>query len=74
MNRQTLEQRKNVLGPEHPDTLASMNTATLHIRGKYEEAKQLNRQTLEQIENVFRQEHSDMLGREYVFAKLASLQ
>jgi hypothetical protein len=40
MSADYLEQRKKVLGPEHPDTMTSMNNlgSALGSQGKYEEA------------------------------------
>ena len=63
MYRQTLEFRMNVLGPEHPDTLESMNnlSLTLNSQGKYVEAKQIHRQTLELRMKVLGSEHPHTL-------------
>jgi hypothetical protein len=49
MHRQTLEMRVKVLGPEHPETLTSINELAwvLIMQGKYLEAEQMHRQTLE---------------------------
>ena len=49
MHRQTLELRRKVLGPEHPDTLMGMIwlASALSSQGKYVEAEQMHRQTLE---------------------------
>jgi len=41
MHRRALKGRENVLGPEHPDTLSSVNNLgmVLKTQGKYEEAE-----------------------------------
>jgi Tfp pilus assembly protein PilF len=48
MHQQTLELKKKVLGPEHPDTLISMNNLGLVLssQGRYEEAEAMNRRAL----------------------------
>jgi hypothetical protein len=59
MNRQALAGFKKVLGPEHLDTLTSMNNLALVLvrQGKYEEAEAMNRQTLAGYEKVLEPEH-----------------
>ena len=59
MHRQTLELREKVLGPEHPDTLTSMNNLAevLTDQGKYEAAEEMHRQVLELREKVLGLEH-----------------
>jgi hypothetical protein len=63
MHRQTLELRKKVLGPEHPDTLTSMNNLgwVLSSQGKHVEAEQIHQQTLELRKKVLGLEHPDTL-------------
>ncbi|KAI4599602.1 hypothetical protein KJ359_001699 [Pestalotiopsis sp. 9143b] len=63
MDREALELRKLVLGPEHPDTLASMNNLALVLRsqGKYEEAEEMHREELELTKLVLGPEHPSTL-------------
>ncbi|KAH8598596.1 Tetratricopeptide repeat-domain-containing protein, partial [Bisporella sp. PMI_857] len=72
MNRQTLARREKVLGPEHPDTLISMNNlaGVLEHQGRYEEAESVNRQTLARREKVLGPEHPDTLMGVYSLARL----
>jgi tetratricopeptide (TPR) repeat protein len=62
-HRKVLSLRKEVLGPEHPDTLTSMNNLALVLgsQGKYEDADTMTRQTLAQREKVLGLEHLDTL-------------
>ncbi|KAH0547852.1 hypothetical protein FGG08_000110 [Glutinoglossum americanum] len=55
--------RENTLGPEHPDTLMSMNNlaVVLSHQGKYETAEEMHRQVLELKEKVLGFEHPDTL-------------
>jgi tetratricopeptide (TPR) repeat protein len=61
--RETLEAREKVLGPEHLDTLTSVNSLALVLtrQEKYNEAEQLNRRALEGREKVLGPEHRDTL-------------
>ncbi|KAF2128313.1 kinesin light chain 1 [Dothidotthia symphoricarpi CBS 119687] len=61
--RKALSLRKEVLGPEHPATLASMNNLAevLGRQGKYEEAKAINQQTLVQTEKLLGPKHPKTL-------------
>jgi tetratricopeptide (TPR) repeat protein len=63
MERSAVTTREEVLGPEHPDTLASMRNlaGVLNSQGKYEEAEAMERQTLAQREKVLGPEHPDTL-------------
>jgi tetratricopeptide (TPR) repeat protein len=58
-HRQALSSRREVLGPEHPDTLANMNNlaAVLNSQGKYEEAEAMHRRALAGQERVLRHDH-----------------
>jgi Tfp pilus assembly protein PilF len=49
MHRRTLDLRQKALGPEHPDTLMSINNLVwvLKNQGKYEAAEEMHRRTLE---------------------------
>jgi len=64
MHRQALELSEKVLGPEHPDTLASMNNLALVLdsQGKYEAAEEMQRQAIELKEKVLGPEHPDTLA------------
>ncbi len=59
----TLELRRRVLGPEHPDTLTSMsNLAVLYrVHGQYERSETLQTQALEVRRRVLGPEHPDTL-------------
>lgn len=59
LNLQTLEIRRRVLGPEHPDTLMSINNlAVVYFdEGKYAQAEALFSQTLEIMRRVLGPEH-----------------
>ncbi|KAF2820930.1 TPR-like protein [Ophiobolus disseminans] len=61
--RRAIQGRKDVLGPEHPDTLMSMSNlaSVLDSQGKYEEAEAMNRQTLALYQTVLGPEHPDTL-------------
>jgi tetratricopeptide (TPR) repeat protein len=62
-HRKASSLRKEVLGPEHPDTLTSISNlaGVLVLQGKYEDAETINRQTLALREKVLRREHLDTL-------------
>jgi tetratricopeptide (TPR) repeat protein len=62
-HRKASSLRKDVLRPEHPDTLMSMNdlASVLDRQGKYEDAEAMNRQTLARREKVLGREHPDTL-------------
>ncbi len=55
---------ERVLGPEHPDTLSSLNNLAIlyHEQGKFELAEPLYQRALEGRERVLGPEHSDTLG------------
>jgi Flp pilus assembly protein TadD len=59
-----LEQRKLLLGDEHPNTLTSMNNLALLLesQGKYNKAEPIYRQTLALREKVLGKEHPDTLS------------
>jgi pentatricopeptide repeat protein len=63
LKQQSLEIRRRVLGPEHPDTLQSMNSLAvgLYLEGHYAEAEKLNRDTLDIRRRVLGPEHPDTL-------------
>ncbi len=48
MQRELLDMRRRVLGPEHPDTLNTMGNlaASLSGQGKHAEAEQMQRELL----------------------------
>ena len=58
-----METQKQVLGPEHPDTLASMANVALTYgdQGRWKEAEQLQVQVLETQKQVLGPEHPDTL-------------
>jgi tetratricopeptide (TPR) repeat protein len=62
--RRAFEGRIGLLGEEHRDTLASMNSLALLLKsqGKYEEAEPKLRQTLALREKVLGKEHPDTLA------------
>jgi tetratricopeptide (TPR) repeat protein len=59
-----LSTRERVLGPEHPDTLTSMNNLAVVLRdqGKYKAAKKMHRRALELREKVLGPEHPSTLA------------
>jgi eukaryotic-like serine/threonine-protein kinase len=61
--RRAFEIRRKMLGPEHPDTLVSMNglARTLDVEGHYAEAEELLRQSLDIERRVLGPEHPDAL-------------
>lgn len=61
--RQTLELRRDILGPEHTSTLKSMNDLGLALErmGKYDEADKMHRETLELKEKLFGHAHPSTL-------------
>ncbi|KAF8536533.1 hypothetical protein BDD12DRAFT_781369 [Trichophaea hybrida] len=63
MNRRALEGREKVLGPDHPDTMTSVNNLAqvLQSQGKCEQAEQMNRRVLEGREKVLEPDHPDTL-------------
>lgn len=62
-HRQVLEQRKAMLGKEHPHTLTSMNNVALALsdQGKSVEAEKMHRETLVLREKILGKEHPDTL-------------
>ena len=64
MYRRAQEASERVLGPEHPDTLATVNNlASLYrSQGRYGEAEPLYRRALEASERVLGPEHPHTLG------------
>jgi tetratricopeptide (TPR) repeat protein len=61
---QTLEIQRRILGPEHPDTLRSMNSLAnvLQNQGQLEEARALHEQALAILRRILGPEHPDTLG------------
>jgi len=64
LDQRALEIRRRVLGPEHPDTLESVNSLTgvLREEGHYSEAEKLDRETLDTRRRVLGPEHPDTLS------------
>ncbi|SRR5579862_384735 len=63
LDRETLDIRRRVLGPEHPDTLKSMShlAGLLTTEGQLPEAERLNREAFNMSRRVLRLENSDTL-------------
>ena len=63
MGQGALEAREKVLGPEHPDTLASISILgwILGGHGRYEEAKAMHQRALQGSEKVLGPEHPSTL-------------
>ena len=61
--RDALSTRESILGPEHPDSLNSMNNLALVLdsQGKYDVAEEMYRQTLELHKKVLGSDHPDTL-------------
>ena len=61
--RQSMEIRKRVLGPEHPETLKSMHSVAnaMWYEGRHAEAEKLDRETLEIERRVLGPEHPETL-------------
>jgi Tfp pilus assembly protein PilF len=64
MQQQALQVRNKVLGPEHPDTLASVSEFgwVLVRLGKYAEAEAMQQQALQVRNKVLGPEHPDTLA------------
>ncbi|KAF2185806.1 hypothetical protein K469DRAFT_707474 [Zopfia rhizophila CBS 207.26] len=64
MHRQALEGYKKVLGPEHSDTLTSINNlgSALERQNKYEEAEAMHQRALEGREKMLGPEHPHTLA------------
>ncbi|KAJ5532069.1 P-loop containing nucleoside triphosphate hydrolase protein [Penicillium frequentans] len=60
---QVIEARRQVLGPEHPDTLMSMSNLahTYQYQGRWKEAEELSVQVIEARRQVLGPEHPDTL-------------
>ena len=63
LQRQSMEIRQRILGPEHPETLTSMNSLAIVLwyEGHYAEAKKLDRETLDVRRRVLGPEHPETL-------------
>ena len=61
--RETLDTRRRVLGPEHPDTVHSMSHLSnlLSDEGHYAEAEKMKRETLDIQRRVLGPEHPETL-------------
>ena len=64
MGESLLKDRERVLGPDHPDTLASRNNLANAYQeaGRVAEAIELNERTLADMERVLGPDHPDTLG------------
>lgn len=63
--RSTLEGRTRVLGPDHPDTLATMKSLAelLQAQGRISEAEPLHKSSFEGSLKVLGPSHPDCLAR-----------
>ncbi|WP_131803187.1 tetratricopeptide repeat protein, partial [Parafrankia colletiae] len=63
LDEDTFNRRRRVLGPEHPDTLASAHNLALTLRdvGKYELARELHEDTHARMQEVLGVDHPDTL-------------
>jgi len=68
--QQAVEIRQRVLGPEHPDTLKSMNNLAIVLwhEGHYADAEKLHRETLDIRRRVLGPEHPDTLNSMNILA------
>ena len=59
-----LQSEQKALGPDHSDTLSSMNNlaGVLHKQGQYAEAEQLYRDVMARRQSTLGPEHPDTLG------------
>ena len=67
MASQSMDTRNKILGPEHPETLRSMNNlaSTYWNQGRYEEAEKLNVQVREAHKRILGPEHPHTLRSMY---------
>ncbi|SCO92473.1 uncharacterized protein FRV6_16601 [Fusarium oxysporum] len=70
--RKALDLTKEALGPEHPDTLTSMNNLAnvLDHQDNYKEAEEVYRQTLDLAKEVLGREHPNTLANMYNLAEV----
>jgi hypothetical protein len=76
MHHQVLELREKVLGPEHLDTLASMDNLALVLNslGKYEAAEEMHWRALELRRRVLGPEHPATLASVNNLARMLNRQ
>jgi len=74
--RDALQVQRRVLGPQHPDTLLTMDNLnnTLAEQGRYAEAERLCRETLDIRRRVLGPEHRDTATSKYELAGLLARQ
>ena len=74
--RQALDIQRRVVGPEHPDTLLTMDNLnnTVAEQGRYAEAEKLCRETLDIRRRVLGSEHRDTATSKYELAGLLARQ
>jgi eukaryotic-like serine/threonine-protein kinase len=72
LDQRALDIQRRVLGPEHPDTLSSMNNMAnvLSAEGRYPEAEKLQRETLDIRRRVLGPEHPQTLQSLYNLANV----
>ena len=70
--QRTLKTRERVLGPEHPDTVGTVNNLAILYRnqGKYEQAESLLQRALTTFEHVLGPEHPDTVRTRENYTKL----
>ena len=75
-HRQALLVRAQVLEPEHPDTLTSMNNVALALsgQGKYAKAEKMHRKTLELRKDMLGEKHPSTLTSMYCLAHVLAKQ
>jgi non-specific serine/threonine protein kinase/serine/threonine-protein kinase len=76
MERELLDIQRRVLGPEHPDTLMTVNdlVVTLAKEGRYAEAEKSFRELLDIQRRVLGPEHPDTANSIYNLGCMAALQ
>jgi tetratricopeptide (TPR) repeat protein len=74
--RQTLEIELRTLGPQHSDTLASLDVLglTLKYEKRYAESEKIYRETLERRRRALGVEHPDLATTAYDFACVLALE
>ncbi|CUS06611.1 unnamed protein product [Tuber aestivum] len=76
MHRRALEGREKILGPDHPDTLTSVNNlaGVLQSQGKYDESEEMHRRALEGREKILGPDHPNTLSSVKNLATVVRLQ
>ncbi|KAI1416416.1 P-loop containing nucleoside triphosphate hydrolase protein [Hypoxylon sp. FL1857] len=76
LGKEVFEKRRQILGPNHPQTLVSMNNISwiLRNKGDFVESEKLNREALERKEKELGKEHHDTLNCKYCLAVVIECQ